>query len=920
MNDRYSRYFRFGAFTAGVVLALFSTFAALNAAAAPATVRQATASTMHPVFALLDANGGNVLESKATVSTMKTCGQCHDTDYIEKHNFHSDLGLTDITTGTSVGGQSWDYSRGMFGKWDPLTYRYLSQTGDGLLDLGTPEWVMKFGARMAGGGPATIARNGASLLSLPADANDPQTAVLDPKTGRATAWNWADSGVEESDCFLCHMTEPNNKARSSALAAGQFAAANTATLDGTGIVTVGGDGVPSWNAEAFDSAGLLLPQFENIQDPSNANCAQCHGMVHTDDTPLTLSACSLDNPQTAVTGQIIAPQRISESGMNISGKDALARPWDIHAQRGLACVDCHYSLNNPVTYQESSQTKPKGLVFDPRRISIGDYLKNPDHNIARGQSAQFTVEPSLKGTMRRCESCHDGASIHADWLPYTEKHLGALACESCHIPALYAPAIQQYDWTVITESSQAASVCRGAASGSGSNADLISGFTPALLMRTNVDGQKLISPYNLVTSWYWVYNDAKGNTRPVRLADLQAVYLSAGRYTPEIMNAFDYDGNGSLDPTELRIDSDAKKTLVAGKLAALGLGDPRIVGQVQPYSVNHDVAGKGYATESCSTCHSDASRLSSPMQLASYVPAGVQPAFVTDSNVNITGSMYVSDASLYYQPDPASDGLYIFGHSRYGIVDWIGMEFILLVILVIAMHTLQRVLSARKLGPRRPRATENVYMYQAYERFWHWLQTALILILLATGLIIHRPDIAGWLSFRGMVTLHNISAGLLVLNAVLSLFYHLTTGQIRQFIPRPYGFFDDAIVQAKYYAQGIFKRAPHPFEKTPERKLNPLQQATYFGILNVLLPLQILGGTLMWGAQNWPAVAAALGGLPVLSAAHALVAWLFAGFVIAHVYLTTTGGPGPLDSIQAMVTGWETQERHTPQSGGWEKE
>ena len=41
----------------------------------------------------------------------------------------------------------------------------------------------------------------------------------------------------------------------------------------------------------------------------------------------------------------------------------------------------------------------------------------------------------------------------------------------------------------------------------------------------------------------------------------------------------------------------------------------------------------------------------------------------------------------------------------------------------------------------------------------------------------------------------------LVLNAALSLFWHLVSGEIRQFIPRPYGFFDNAIVQAKFYLE-----------------------------------------------------------------------------------------------------------------------
>jgi thiosulfate reductase cytochrome b subunit len=207
-------------------------------------------------------------------------------------------------------------------------------------------------------------------------------------------------------------------------------------------------------------------------------------------------------------------------------------------------------------------------------------------------------------------------------------------------------------------------------------------------------------------------------------------------------------------------------------------------------------------------------------------------------------------------------------------------------------------------------ATKSVYMYAVYERFWHWLQTFSILLLIFTGLVIHRPDLLGWLSFPHMVLVHNVLAAILVINAALSLFYHLVSGEIKQYIPRPYGFFDQAIVQAKFYLSGIFKGGPHPFEKTVQKKLNPLQQLTYFGILNVLLPLQILTGALMWGVQQWPYVAGWFGGLPFLAPFHSLVAWLFAAFIIGHVYLTTTAHE-PLASMKAMMLGWDTVEDHS---------
>jgi thiosulfate reductase cytochrome b subunit len=275
--------------------------------------------------------------------------------------------------------------------------------------------------------------------------------------------------------------------------------------------------------------------------------------------------------------------------------------------------------------------------------------------------------------------------------------------------------------------------------------------------------------------------------------------------------------------------------------------------------------------------------------------------------------MYIDESgALYYQPAPKNEKLYIFGNSRVNWVDWFGGLFFLAVLAGVGGHGTLRYIAARR-KPKHILRTEKVYMYEAYERFWHWLQTVGIVLLLFTGLVIHRPDMFGAFSFRNMVTVHNVLAAILAVNAALSLFYHLTSGQIKQYIPRPRGFFDDAIMQARFYMQGIFKGEAHPFEKTPEKKMNPLQQVTYFGILNVLLPLQGLTGILMWGVQRWPGAADVLGGLPFLAPFHTFIAWTFAAFIVGHVYLTTTGHE-PLEGIRGMVTGWEEVELHESES------
>lgn len=203
---------------------------------------------------------------------------------------------------------------------------------------------------------------------------------------------------------------------------------------------------------------------------------------------------------------------------------------------------------------------------------------------------------------------------------------------------------------------------------------------------------------------------------------------------------------------------------------------------------------------------------------------------------------------------------------------------------------------------------KQVYFYKLYERLWHWIQALAILGLLSTGLTIHFPSLCQ-LGFVHAVTIHNLLGFILVGNAFLALFYHLTTGQIRQYLPQPRDFTTQAVQQATYYLRGIFRNEPHPFQRSPLARLNPLQQITYLAILNLLLPLQVLTGLALWGAQRWPGVIDALGGLPILAALHTLIAWLFAAFLIGHIYLTTTG-PTPLSNLRAMIVGWDRIEEN----------
>ena len=199
--------------------------------------------------------------------------------------------------------------------------------------------------------------------------------------------------------------------------------------------------------------------------------------------------------------------------------------------------------------------------------------------------------------------------------------------------------------------------------------------------------------------------------------------------------------------------------------------------------------------------------------------------------------------------------------------------------------------------------TPTAPLYTLHEKIWHWLQAALMILLIVTGMAIHYPDRFGILgSMARTVSWHTWLAAIWILNAFLGAFYHLTAEKYDHFLPRADDFGTAAIRQARYYLYGIFQGETHPLETDPRRKLNPLQKITYLALLNILLPFQMITGILMWGSDRWPHVFQRLGGLWLLGPAHTLGAYLFTAFLLGHIYLATTG-PTPLALVRAMTTG-----------------
>lgn len=200
----------------------------------------------------------------------------------------------------------------------------------------------------------------------------------------------------------------------------------------------------------------------------------------------------------------------------------------------------------------------------------------------------------------------------------------------------------------------------------------------------------------------------------------------------------------------------------------------------------------------------------------------------------------------------------------------------------------------------------NVYIYRGFERFWHWMQALLIFFLAFTGFEIHGSY--EFLGFAEAVRYHNFAAYSLLILIIFAIFWHLTTGEWKQYVPT----LRNIQAQLNYYIFGIFKNAPHPTKKTVLTKLNPLQKITYFGLKMMVIPIIVTSG-LLYILYRYPSsqgiTAINIQTLEVIAIIHTIGAFMLIMFIIVHLYLITTGDT-VTSNLKAMLTGYEELDSH----------
>ncbi|PWI34079.1 hypothetical protein DI392_07750 [Vibrio albus] len=192
---------------------------------------------------------------------------------------------------------------------------------------------------------------------------------------------------------------------------------------------------------------------------------------------------------------------------------------------------------------------------------------------------------------------------------------------------------------------------------------------------------------------------------------------------------------------------------------------------------------------------------------------------------------------------------------------------------------------------------KTIVIFKRFERFWHWAQALLVLMLIVTGLEVH--GVIELFGFNTSSSLHHFSGFAWGVLVILIFTWVLTTGEWKQFIPDMKGI--DGVL--RFYLYGVFVGEPHPHHMSPESKFNPLQRIAYIGVLFVLIPVQVITGLIYFFFPELRA-AGIIDQIGTIAIIHTFCAYTIIAFLVVHLYLITLGEK--LSShMKAMVTGKE---------------
>jgi len=200
-----------------------------------------------------------------------------------------------------------------------------------------------------------------------------------------------------------------------------------------------------------------------------------------------------------------------------------------------------------------------------------------------------------------------------------------------------------------------------------------------------------------------------------------------------------------------------------------------------------------------------------------------------------------------------------------------------------------------------------VYLHPLPLRVWHWGNALTVILLLATGTQFRVPGIASLWPHTPSLGLHKWAGIAMAALWFFWLVYGLATGHVlRHYAVRRK---DLAGIpgQMKFYMLSIFRGEKSPFRTSPEAKYHALQKLAYGSVMGIFTPITVVTGLFFFSGFRIGGELLPVGTIKTIDAFHVTGLYVFALFLVIHVYMATTGAT-VYSHIKAMITGYEEEQ------------
>ena len=206
---------------------------------------------------------------------------------------------------------------------------------------------------------------------------------------------------------------------------------------------------------------------------------------------------------------------------------------------------------------------------------------------------------------------------------------------------------------------------------------------------------------------------------------------------------------------------------------------------------------------------------------------------------------------------------------------------------------------------------KKIYLHPLPLRIWHWVNALIVILLLVTGIELRIPGVATLPADSTALLVHRYLGWAMTVFSVFWLVYVLKSSHLRRQYVIEKKDFKGTFNQAGFYLFSIFKGKENPFQPSPDEKFNPLQKLAYGAIMFVFTPLILATGLLFSNILPFRKYILLFNAVKGIDATHVIVAYLFALYLVIHIYMATLGR-NTFSHIKAMVVGYE-EEPDKPQ-------